>query len=168
MSVAAVVDTDVVGPAGVRLQIKSLAGLLAQAPALAVQNVELAFTWTVQERFAITLSEIGVKVATPVAWFMSVVAAVYVEEVGEMESCSSAGFTIVAGWSSVTVGEHFPDCPETLQLSTVCAATAGVASASAAQIASDAMAKRANPDARPPALTVRLARCRAFPSAALS
>jgi hypothetical protein len=90
----------------------------------------------------------GVYVARPAAEFMSVAVAVYVDAVGDTVSFKSAGFTIVAGWSSVTVGEHLPEAPATLHVSTVCAATAGVDSASAAQTASDAIAKRARTDRR--------------------
>jgi hypothetical protein len=111
--------------------------------------------------------ERGVNVAKPVAWSMSVVAAVYVDEVGEIVSCRRAGFTIVAGLSSVTVGEHFPELPDTLHVSTVCAAAVAVAKASADQIASAAIAKRVKLDrlARRAGLTARLLRRHAFPFA---
>ena len=42
--VVGVVDVAVVAPPGVRLQIKSLTGLLVHAPALAVQKAELPLT----------------------------------------------------------------------------------------------------------------------------
>lgn|SRR5512142_433774 len=54
-------------------------------------------------------------VATPVATSMSVNVAVAVSvDAGETVSWSNAGFVIVAGLLSETVGEHFPDVPETL------------------------------------------------------
>jgi hypothetical protein len=125
--VAEVVDIAVVAPAGVRLHTRSLTGLLVHAPALADQNAELPFTCTVHARLACTLSVTGVNDARPLDEFMSVVAAVYVEVVGDTVICNSAGFTIVAGKSSVTVGEHLPELPLTLQTSTVCAAAVDVA-----------------------------------------
>lgn len=118
-AVAGVTDNALPAPLDVRLQSRSLTGFAVHAPAVALQTAVAPLTCTVQLRFACTVAVTVVALESPVATSMSLIAAVSangesVEELGETVSASSAGMTIVAGLSSETLGEHFPDEPVTV------------------------------------------------------
>ena len=131
---AGVTDVALPPPPDERLHSRSLTGFAVQAPALAFHTGVAPLTSTVQLRFACTASVTVVDPERPVGASMSLIAAVSEsgesdDELGDTVSASSAGFTIVPGWSSETLGEHLPDDPATLHDVTVCAAAGDAANA---------------------------------------
>jgi hypothetical protein len=134
-SVPPLAESAVEAPVGVRLQWRSLTGLLVQAPLLAVHRALLPLTemlhvllpWTV--RLAIE------PVATPSTTSMSATVAVDVSVAdGDTVNWMSAGFVIVAGLANETSDEHLPAAPDTVHVVCPGSGMAAIAASMAAQM----------------------------------
>ena len=120
INVPPVVDSAVDAPLGVRLQCKSLTGLLVHAPLVAVHSALLPLMEMLHVLLPCTVTLAIEPVVMPSTTSMSDTVAVDVSVAdGDTVSWSSAGFVNVAGLANETGDGHLPDAPD--RLHDVCA-----------------------------------------------